>query len=45
MAKDTFIDAYVATIGVDFAIRTLELESGYRVKQQIWDTAGQVPEL
>ena len=44
LAKDTFTDAYITTIGIDFVMRTLELEGGYRVKQQIWDTAGQVPE-
>lgn len=38
--SDTFIAAYVSTIGVDFKIRTLELE-GKTVKLQIWDTAGQ----
>jgi len=30
-----------ATIGVEFAVKTLELEGGARVKLQIWDTAGQ----
>lgn len=30
-----------ATIGVEFAVKTLELENGSRIKLQIWDTAGQ----
>ena len=31
---------YVSTIGVDFKIKTIELD-GYKLKFQIWDTAGQ----
>ena len=37
---DTFMDTYLSTIGVDFKIKTIELE-GKTVKLQIWDTAGQ----
>ncbi|XP_022666255.1 ras-related protein Rab-35-like [Varroa jacobsoni] len=39
-ADNTFSGNYITTIGVDFKIRTLEID-GERVKLQIWDTAGQ----
>ncbi|KAI9488269.1 GTP-binding protein ypt1 [Zychaea mexicana] len=39
-ADDTYTESYISTIGVDFKIRTVELE-GRTVKLQIWDTAGQ----
>ncbi|OCH85465.1 GTP-binding protein ypt1 [Obba rivulosa] len=39
-AEDAFTDSYLSTIGVDFKIRTIEME-GKMVKLQIWDTAGQ----
>ncbi|KAI9030669.1 GTP-binding protein ypt1 [Phycomyces nitens] len=39
-ADDSYTESYVSTIGVDFKIRTIELE-GKTVKLQIWDTAGQ----
>ena len=39
-ADDTYQESYISTIGVDFKIRTVELE-GKTVKLQIWDTAGQ----
>lgn len=29
------------TVGVDFYARMVELRPGYRVKLQLWDTAGQ----
>jgi len=39
-ADDAFTDNFISTIGVDFKIKTIEVE-GKRVKLQIWDTAGQ----
>ncbi|XP_051541359.1 ras-related protein Rab-35-like [Myxocyprinus asiaticus] len=39
-ADNTFSGSYITTIGVDFKIRTVEI-NGEKVKLQIWDTAGQ----
>ncbi|KAH3757033.1 Ras family protein [Pelomyxa schiedti] len=39
-ADDTYTESYISTIGVDFKIRTIELDSK-TIKLQIWDTAGQ----
>ncbi|CAO2829898.1 ras-related protein RABD1-like [Amaranthus tricolor] len=39
-ADDSYVDSYISTIGVDFKIRTVELEEK-TIKLQIWDTAGQ----
>lgn len=37
---DSFTESYAVTIGVDFRIRTIELNKKV-IKIQIWDTAGQ----
>ena len=39
-ADDTYTESYISTIGVDFKIRTIELD-GKTTKLQVWDTAGQ----
>lgn len=39
-ADDTYTNDYISTIGVDFKIKTVDLD-GKTVKLQIWDTAGQ----
>lgn len=38
--KDDFSESYVSTIGVDFAVKTIDL-NGKIIKLQVWDTAGQ----
>ena len=40
-ADDVFTESFMATIGVDFRIKTMECDNGGRVKVQLWDTAGQ----
>jgi len=39
-SDNTFSDSFIATIGVDFKIKTMDI-GGSQVKLQIWDTAGQ----
>ena len=39
-ADDAFSPSFITTIGIDFKIRTIDLD-GKRIKLQIWDTAGQ----
>ncbi|XP_052176861.1 ras-related protein RABE1c-like isoform X1 [Diospyros lotus] len=36
----SFTTSFITTIGIDFKIRTIDLD-GKRIKLQIWDTAGQ----
>eukprot|EP00126_Sphaerothecum_destruens_P012765 Sdes_comp21870_c0_seq1m20417 len=39
-SEDSFTPSFITTIGIDFKVRTVELD-GKRIKLQIWDTAGQ----
>jgi len=39
-SEDVFNKTYISTIGVDFKLRTIEVD-GKRVRLQVWDTAGQ----
>ncbi|KAL7264997.1 hypothetical protein ACSBR1_002863 [Camellia fascicularis] len=39
-SDDSFTTSFITTIGIDFKLRTIELD-GKRIKLQIWDTAGQ----
>ncbi len=38
--EDTYKESYIATIGVDFKVKTINVKNE-RLKLQIWDTAGQ----
>ena len=38
---DTFLDLHMATIGLDYRLKTMILEDHKIVKVQLWDTAGQ----
>lgn len=39
-SDDCFTPSFITTIGIDFKIKTIDLD-GKRIKLQIWDTAGQ----
>eukprot|EP00301_Raphidiophrys_heterophryoidea_P016413 c25984_g1_i1.p1 GENE.c25984_g1_i1~~c25984_g1_i1.p1 ORF type:complete len:207 (+),score=38.96 c25984_g1_i1:78-698(+) len=39
-SDNSFTPSFITTIGIDFKIRTIDLD-GKRIKLQIWDTAGQ----
>ena len=39
-SEDAFNSSFISTIGIDFKIRTIELDEK-KIKLQIWDTAGQ----
>ena len=38
---DTFLDLHMATIGLDYRLKTMILDDQKMVKVQLWDTAGQ----
>lgn len=38
--EDIFKDTHVATIGVDFNVKTIQVEDK-KLRLQVWDTAGQ----
>ncbi|KAL6941871.1 GTP-binding protein [Hanseniaspora vineae] len=38
--EDNFMPTFITTIGIDFKIKTIEI-NGKKVKLQLWDTAGQ----
>lgn len=38
---NTFQEIYMSTIGLDYRLKTIQLQKGEKVKAQIWDTAGQ----
>jgi len=37
--EDKFTPNHLSTIGIDFKIKTLDVD-GKKIKMQIWDTAG-----
>ena len=39
-SDDKFTTSFITTIGIDFKIKTIDLDQK-KVKMQIWDTAGQ----
>jgi len=39
-SEDQFTPSFITTIGIDFKIRTIDMD-GKKIKLQIWDTAGQ----
>ena len=43
-SEDQFTPSFITTIGIDFKIRTIDMD-GKKIKLQIWDTAGTIPTL
>ena len=40
-SDNVFVENYMATIGLDYKLKYIQLESGEMIKVQLWDTAGQ----
>ncbi len=40
-ADNVFVDNYITTVGLDYKLKYIQLESGEMIKVQLWDTAGQ----
>ena len=40
-SDNVFVDYYVTTIGLDYKLKYIDLDSGKKIKVQLWDTAGQ----
>ena len=40
-ADNVFVENYITTIGLDYKLKYVQLDSGEKIKVQLWDTAGQ----
>ena len=40
-SDNVFVENYMATIGLDYKLKYIQLDSGKMIKVQLWDTAGQ----
>ena len=40
-SDNVFVENYITTIGLDYKLKYVQLESGETIKVQLWDTAGQ----
>ena len=40
-SDNIFVENYIATIGLDYKLKYVQLDSGETIKVQLWDTAGQ----
>ena len=40
-SDNIFVENYITTIGLDYKLKYVQLDSGETIKVQLWDTAGQ----